>query len=144
MGGLEFAGWRGVLRRLNRAFQSFYRRVREGQKPGFPRFRAHRRYRTIELAEVGPAMLKRSEDGRKAYVVVKGLPTITLRLKRPMPEGTPQNLMITRRLTGLVVSPDVRRRGRAVARERRVSGDRRRSAKAADVVGWFAGVEACS
>ena len=49
-------------------------------------------------------MLKRSEDGRKAYVVVKGLPTITLRLKRPMPEGTPQNLMITRRLTGLVVS----------------------------------------
>lgn len=33
-----------TLRRLDLAFQAFFRRVRAGQSPGFPRFKAHQRY----------------------------------------------------------------------------------------------------
>ena len=33
-----------TLRRLDRAFQSFFRRVKAGQSPGFPRFKSARRY----------------------------------------------------------------------------------------------------
>ena len=33
-----------------------------------------------------------------------GLPTVTLRTKRPLPDDTPKNLLITRRPTGIVVS----------------------------------------
>ena len=45
----EVDGWRGlvhtheaqtVLKRLELAFQAFFRRIREGQTPGFPRFRS--------------------------------------------------------------------------------------------------------
>jgi putative transposase len=35
---------REPLRRLDRAFKAFFRRVKAGQKPGFPRFRARARY----------------------------------------------------------------------------------------------------
>lgn len=33
-----------VLRRLENTFQAFFRRVRNGEKPGFPRFKGHSRY----------------------------------------------------------------------------------------------------
>jgi putative transposase len=35
---------REPLRRVNRAFQAFFRRVKAGQKPGYPRFRSQDRY----------------------------------------------------------------------------------------------------
>ena len=103
-GSMSLQVGRGVLRRVDRAFQGFFRRVRQGEKPGFPRFRSRHRYQTIEVAETTPAMLKRSQDGRRSHVKIKGLPTITLRTKRPLPEGSPKTLMITRRPTGIVVS----------------------------------------
>ena len=95
---------RGVLRRVDRAFQAFFRRVRDGQKPGFPRFKSRARFNTIEIAEPTAGMVRRSYDGRRAYVRLKGLPTITLRTKRSLPDGTPKNLQVTRRPTGIVVS----------------------------------------
>jgi putative transposase len=32
-----------VLRRLEKAYQNFFRRIREGEKPGRPRFKGHNR-----------------------------------------------------------------------------------------------------
>ena len=76
---------RGVLRRLDRAMTAFFRRVKKGEKPGFPRFRPVSRFRCIELAQPRPGMLKVSADGRKTHIRIKGLPVIVLRLKRPLP-----------------------------------------------------------
>jgi putative transposase len=39
---------RDALRRVDRGMQAFFLRCREGQKPGFPRFRSHRRYNSLE------------------------------------------------------------------------------------------------
>jgi putative transposase len=36
-----------VLQRLNLAFAAFFRRVRQGEAPGFPRFRAKQRFNTL-------------------------------------------------------------------------------------------------
>ncbi len=36
-----------TLRRLDRAFQAFFRRIKAGQEPGFPRFRGRTRFRTL-------------------------------------------------------------------------------------------------
>jgi putative transposase len=40
--GMSSLAQHGVLRRLDRAFQAFYRRVRDGQAAGFPRFKSRR------------------------------------------------------------------------------------------------------
>ena len=93
---LEFEEWgalhvqigRGVLRRIDRGMAAFFRRVKAGETPGYPRFKPRRRFRCIELAEVRPGMLRRSTDGRRAWVRVKGLPTIEMRLKRELPPAT--------------------------------------------------------
>ena len=76
---------RGVLRRLDRAFNAFFRRVKAGEIPGFPRFRPLSRFRCIELAQPRPGMVKTRPDGRKAHIRIKGLPAIELRLKKPLP-----------------------------------------------------------
>ena len=53
---------RGVLRRCERAFKGFF------TVPGvcFPRFKPISKYRTIELAEVTPAMVK--HDGKNWWL----------------------------------------------------------------------------
>ena len=78
---------RGVLRRVDRAYQAFFRRVRTGEAPGFPRFQSYRRYRTIEVEAPTEAMLKVRGDGLKAWVKVKGLPCVKLRSSRPLPSA---------------------------------------------------------
>ena len=40
---------RDPLRRLDGAFQAFFRRLKCGEKPGFPRFRAHARYDSFNV-----------------------------------------------------------------------------------------------
>ncbi len=44
---------RDALRRVDRGFKSFFRRIKVGEKPGFPRFRPCHRYSSLEsLAEI--------------------------------------------------------------------------------------------
>jgi putative transposase len=45
---------RSALRRLERSFQAFFRRVRAGDKPGFPRFRAYGRYDSLSIGCAAP------------------------------------------------------------------------------------------
>ena len=79
---------RGVLTRLDRARQAFYRRVEKGETPGFPRFKSASRWNTIELPETTEAMVK--NQGRGYVIRIKGLPT--LRLKKGMELPSPANL----------------------------------------------------
>ncbi len=95
---------RGVLRRLDRAFNGFFRRSKRGERPGFPRFKPASRFRTLEIAEPRPGMVKTQPDGRKARVKVKGLPVIEMRLRKPLPPSTDlKSLRITARPNGLTV-----------------------------------------
>lgn len=95
---------RGVLRRLDRAFNGFFRRSKRGGRPGFPRFKPASRFRTPEIAEPRPGMVKTQPDGRKARVKVKGLPVIEMRLRKPLPPSTDlKSLRITARPNGLTV-----------------------------------------
>ena len=72
---------RGVLVRLDRAFRAFFRRVKAGEKPGFPRFQGMGRYQCIELAEVSPGMVKGNR------IKIKGLPAIRIRPSAPLPNS---------------------------------------------------------
>ncbi len=56
---LSIQVFRGVLQRLDRSFRDFFRRAEGGGKPGFPRFKAAQRWRTVEIAEVSRGMVRR-------------------------------------------------------------------------------------
>jgi putative transposase len=50
-GRWSFSCARSAVRRLDRAFQGFFRRVRAGEKPGYPRFKGRGWWDSIEWPE---------------------------------------------------------------------------------------------
>src|SRR5499427_1707490 len=84
-----------ALERLDEAFEGFFRRIKNGEKPGFPRFKGKDRYHTYsqKYEKVRPCPIK----GDK--LTVPGVGTCRVRLSRPI-EGQCKQLRITRRVDG--------------------------------------------
>ena len=81
----NFWSQQAVLRRLDRAFQAFYRRCKAGGAPGYPRFRSRRRYDTLDYSFAGNAGgIGLTEAGR---LRVQGVGHIKVKLHRPIPAG---------------------------------------------------------
>ena len=71
---------RGTLYRLDKAFKGFFRRVKAGQKPGFPRFKGRGRFHALEWAEFQGITF----DGKK--IKSKAFGSIRVHLHRPLPD----------------------------------------------------------
>ncbi|MFD7447422.1 RNA-guided endonuclease InsQ/TnpB family protein, partial [Streptomyces sp. NPDC059909] len=52
-GRWSFSSQQATLRRLDKAFQAFFRRVKAGEKPGYPRFRGVNWFDTVEFPKDG-------------------------------------------------------------------------------------------
>ena len=69
-----------VLKRLDKAFKAFFRRLKQAQKAGFPRFKSRRRYDSITFPTHG--------DGNKllpsGHLFVQGVGRIKIKLHRPL------------------------------------------------------------
>ena len=89
-----------VVQRVDRAFQAFFRRVKSGETPGYPRFHGRDRYTSGTYPQVGEhggtaldgGLLRLSKIGR-----------IPIRLHRPL-EGTPKTITISRDADGWYAS----------------------------------------
>jgi putative transposase len=86
-----------VLRRLDNAFAAFFRRVKAGQRPGYPRFRGRGRYKSFTFPQAKGAFRL---SGRHLYLSKIG--RVKLFLSRPM-EGTIKTCMIKREADGWYV-----------------------------------------
>ena len=94
-GSLSRSVGRGVVIRRDRASQAFFRRVKHGEAPGYPRFKASARYRTIDVEDAASSMVRVA--GTKAHIRIKGLPVMELRCKTPLPPSeTLKAIRITR------------------------------------------------
>ncbi|MFJ8032301.1 RNA-guided endonuclease InsQ/TnpB family protein [Streptomyces sp. NPDC096032] len=52
-GRWSFSSQQATLRRLDKAFAAFFRRVKAGDKPGYPRFRSRTRFDTVDFPKDG-------------------------------------------------------------------------------------------
>ena len=66
-----------VLRRVDKAFQGYFRRLKAGQKPGYPRFQGRHRYDSFTYPQAGFALA-----GER--LTLSKIGDITVRLHRPM------------------------------------------------------------
>src|SRR5215475_598081 len=84
-----------ALERLDEAFIAFFKRMKAGHKPGFPRFKSRDRYHTFsqKYEKVRPCPIKVDK------LTVPGVGTCRVRLSRPI-EGQCKQLRITRRVDG--------------------------------------------
>jgi putative transposase len=86
------------LKRLDKAYQAFFRRVKAGEKAGFPRFKGIGRYRSFCYpAWNGSVKLL---DG---FIRLSKIGDIAIRLHRPL-QGTPKTCTISRKADGWYAS----------------------------------------
>ncbi len=83
-----------VLRRLDRAFQAFFRRVKTGEMPGYPRFRGRGRYHSFTYPQYGGGAVV---DG--GVLSLSKIGRIRMRIHRPM-QGVPKTVTISREADG--------------------------------------------
>lgn len=81
---------RGTLSRLDLAFTGFFRRVKAGQTPGFPRFKSQHRWDSISWPDVQSWRVDHS--GR---FHVQGIGGIGIKIHRPL-QGVPKSAMLKR------------------------------------------------
>jgi putative transposase len=73
----SFSSEQATLRRLNRAFAGFFRRVRAGQTPGYPRFKSAVRFDSVEWPKDGDGCRWLPED-RRVYLQGIGYVKVTV------------------------------------------------------------------
>jgi putative transposase len=80
--GGNFWSQQEVLRRLDRAFSTFFRRVAAGESPGYPRFKPTRRFTTLAWSFAGNAGGVAIHHGR---LRIQGVGSIKVKFHRPIP-----------------------------------------------------------
>jgi hypothetical protein len=83
-----------VILRVERAFQAFFRRLKAGEKPGYPRFQGRNRYNSFTYPQYGGGAVL---DG--GVLGLSKIGRIPIRLHRPL-EGTPKTVTISQEADG--------------------------------------------
>lgn len=78
-----------VLKRLDKAYQNFFRRVKQGDKPGFPRFQSYKRYNSFTYPQSGFALTGN-------HLELSKIGNVKVKLHRPV-EGTIKTCTIIRK-----------------------------------------------
>lgn len=78
-----------VLKRLDKAYQAFFRRVKSGETPGFPRFQGKERYNSFTYPQGGYSMIDNKLSLSK-------IGTVKVKLSRPI-EGKIKTCTIIRK-----------------------------------------------
>jgi putative transposase len=87
-----------VLTRLDKTYQAFFRRVKAGQTPGFPRFQGRDRYHSFTYKQYGNGA--RLDNG---YLVLSKIGRVAVRWSRPI-EGSIKTVTVSREADGWYVS----------------------------------------
>jgi len=76
-----------TLKRLDKAFKAFFRRIKSGEKPGYPRFQAYGRYDSFTFPQSGFSL---TQDNR---VCLSKIGTIKVKFPQKKKANPPQGLM---------------------------------------------------
>jgi putative transposase len=82
---------RGTIKRLDRAFEGFFRRCKAGQTPGFPRFKGQGQFDSLQWQDKNGWAL--DENSRRLRL--HGIGHVKVRLHRPI-SGTPKTITVRR------------------------------------------------
>ncbi|OGG46110.1 MAG: hypothetical protein A3F84_26835 [Candidatus Handelsmanbacteria bacterium RIFCSPLOWO2_12_FULL_64_10] len=97
LGKLNATSVQQMLRRLDKSFAAFFRRLKGGEKPGFPRFKGRNRFHSLEYRH-GDGCKLRTGEGRPMFYV-QNVGEIKVKLHRAVPdEATIKHVILKRSL----------------------------------------------
>jgi putative transposase len=76
---VNFSMLQAICRRAQRAYENFFRRVRAGQRAGFPRFKGYLRFNSVTFPSYGDGC--KLKDNR---LYIQGVGTLKVKLHRPL------------------------------------------------------------
>lgn len=88
---INFSSAQATLRRLDKAFKAFFRRVESGDAPGYPRFKHADRFKTVEFPSYGDGC-RLKENGR---LYIQHVGHVKVKLHRPV-EGEIKTVSVKR------------------------------------------------
>lgn len=125
--GLGSHALQETVRRVDRAFQAFYRRVKRGEKPGFPRYKSRKSFVGFSYPDKAGWKFERGPNGKHGVLHLSNLGAIKARGKARQ-WGEPRQVTLTRAAHGWYATLTLR------CEPRRAAGD--------EAVGIDLGVEA--
>ncbi len=93
-----------TLRRVDKAYAAFFRRVKAGETPGHPRFKGENRFHSVEYTYGDGAKLEYDDDYDRFVLKVQNVGSIKVKLHRLMPDTAKiKQVVITRQASGWYV-----------------------------------------
>jgi putative transposase len=88
-----------VVKRVDRAFAGYFRRMQAGDRAGYPRFRSRLRYASLTFKQYQNSFDVRSGKSHKGTLVLSKIGHIKMVMHRPI-KGTPKTAIVKRTATG--------------------------------------------
>jgi putative transposase len=93
-----------TLRRVDKAFGAFFRRVKAGQTPGYPRFKGKERLKSIEYTYGDGVKLAYDEGFDRFVLRVQNVGSLKVKLHRFLPDGAKvKHVVLKRKASGWYV-----------------------------------------
>jgi len=99
LGVLNFTCMQQTLRRLDKAYRAFFRRVKSGDAPGFPRFKSIRRWHSVEFT-YGDGCKLRFDDSGRALLYIQNVGKIKIKYHREIPADAKIKHVVVKRSLG--------------------------------------------
>jgi len=95
LGLLNATSVQQLLRRLDKAFVAFFRRLKAGEAPGFPRFKGRDRFHSLEYRHGDGCKLRL---GERVMLYVQNVGEVKVKFHRPLPDDVAiKHVVIKRR-----------------------------------------------
>jgi len=88
-----------MLRRLDKAFAAFFKRMKAGETPGFPRFKGYKRFRSVEYRYGDGCKLRYKENGQVRFYI-QNVGEVKVVFHRQMPDGSKIKHVVIKRVNG--------------------------------------------
>ena len=88
-----------AVRRVDLAFDGFFRRCATGEKPGYPRFKSRFRYDSMTFKQYGNSFSVESGKKNRGTLMLAKLGHVKMMMHRPL-QGTPKTAIVKRTPTG--------------------------------------------
>jgi putative transposase len=88
-----------AVKRVDLAFDAFFRRCETGEHPGYPRFKSRFRYDSLTFKQCGNSFTLTSGSKRKGTLILSKIGHIKMVMHRPI-TGTPKTAIVKRTPTG--------------------------------------------
>lgn len=99
LGQVNATSLQQLLRRLDKTFKAFFRRVKAGVEPGYPRFKGRNRFKSLEYRYGDGCKLRVDEYGRHV-LYVQNVGEIKVKSHRPLPDDAVLKHVVIKRNLG--------------------------------------------